>query len=111
MPPASQGQLRGRHKPRQRGSRKSKGWLSSLERCSLHPDELKLVLARAFDRAWARYYRPGQVRISPDIARPALANHLVQLAKGGLTDEGKLAAGGVLHLFSITPGERGNSSA
>ena len=35
-------------------------------------DELKLVLARAFDRAWARYYRPGRVRMSPDIARPAL---------------------------------------
>jgi hypothetical protein len=76
----------------------------------LDADELKLVLARAFDRAWARYYRPGRVRISPDIARPALANHLVQLAKDGVTDEGKLAAGGVLHLFAITPGEPGKLS-
>jgi hypothetical protein len=75
------------------------------------PDELKLVLARAFDRAWSRYYRPGRVRLSPDIARPALANHLVQMAKDGVTDEGKLAAGGVLHLFSITPDEPGNLSA
>jgi hypothetical protein len=66
----------------------------------LDPDELKLVLARAFDRARARY--------SPDVARPALANHLVQMAKDGVTDEGKLAAGDVLHLFSITPDEPGN---
>jgi thiamine pyrophosphate-dependent acetolactate synthase large subunit-like protein len=73
-------------------------------------DELKLVLARAFDRAWARYYRPGQVRIPPDVARPALAHHLVRLAKDGVTDEGKLAAGGVLHLFAITPGEPGKLS-
>ena len=77
----------------------------------MDPDELKLVLARAFDRAWARYYRPGQVTMSPDVARPALANHLVQMAKDGVTDEGKLAAGGVLHLFSITPDDHGNLSA
>jgi hypothetical protein len=49
------------------------------------PDELKLVLARALDRAWARYYRRGQVRISPDVARLALANHLVQMARDGHT--------------------------
>jgi hypothetical protein len=77
----------------------------------LDPDELKLVLARAFDRAWARYYRPGRVRISPEVARPALANRLVQMAKDGVTDEGRLAAGGVLHLLSITPDEPGNLSA
>ena len=52
----------------------------------MDPDELKLLLARAFDRAWARYYRPGQIRISPDDARTALANHLVQMAKEGVTD-------------------------
>ena len=71
-------------------------------------DELKLLLARAFDRAWARYYRPGRDTISPDIARPALATHLVQMAKDGVTDEDELATGGVLHLFSITPDEPGD---
>ena len=77
----------------------------------MEPDELKLVLARAFDRAWSRYYRPGRVRIPPDVARPELANHLVQLAKDGETDQDKLAAAGVVHLFSITPDEPGNLSA
>jgi hypothetical protein len=77
----------------------------------LDPDELKLVLARAFDRAWARYYRPGQIRISPDDARPALANHLVQMAKEGVTDEDELTASGVLHLLSITLDEPGNRNA
>ena len=77
----------------------------------MDPDELKLVLARAFDRAWARYYRPGQIRISPDDARPALANHLVQMAKEGVTDEDELTSSGVLHLFSITVDEPGNLNA
>jgi len=77
----------------------------------LDPDELKLVLARAFDRAWARYYRTGKIRISPDDARPALANHLVQMAKEGVTDEDELTASGVLHLLSITLDEPGNRNA
>ena len=70
-------------------------------------DDLKMVLARAFDRAWTRYYRMGRVTISPEVARPALANHLVKMTKDGVTDESKLAAGGVLHLISITPEESG----
>ena len=65
--------------------------------------ELKLLLARAFDRTWSRYYRPGRVTIASEEARPALANHLVQMAKDGVTDEGALAAGGLLHLISLTP--------
>jgi hypothetical protein len=76
----------------------------------LDSDELKLVLARAFDRAWVRYYQPGRVTIPPDIARPALANQLVKMAKDGVTDESKLAAGGVLHLVSLTPEEPGDVS-
>ena len=68
---------------------------------ALDPD-LKLVLARAFDRAWARYYQPGRVTISQDVARPALASYLVQMAKDGVTEEGPLAAAGVLHLISLT---------
>jgi hypothetical protein len=74
----------------------------------LDADELRLLLARSFDEAWARYYRPGWDTISPDMARPALASHLVQMAKDGVTDEGELAAGGVLHLLSITPNEPGD---
>ena len=77
----------------------------------LDPDELKQVLARAFDRAWARYYRAGRATIPPDIARPALANHLVKMAKDGVADENKLAAGGVMHLVALTPEEPGDFSA
>jgi hypothetical protein len=41
-------------------------------------DEFKLLLARAFDRAWKRYYRPSRLgAISESIARPALAKHLL----------------------------------
>jgi hypothetical protein len=67
------------------------------------PDETTLLLARAFDRAWARYYRPGRATIAPEVARPALATHLVEMAKDGTVDEGALAAGGLLHLISLTP--------
>jgi hypothetical protein len=67
-------------------------------------DDLTLVLARAFDRAFERYYLPGRSgRISEEIARPALARHLVAMAKEGVTDEDGLAAGGLLHLISLSP--------
>lgn len=65
--------------------------------------EMTRLLARAFDRAWDRYYRPGRVTIAPDVARPALANHLVEMAKQGTLEEGALAAAGLLHLISLTP--------
>ena len=65
--------------------------------------EMTRLLARAFDRAWDRYYRPGRVTIAPEVARPALASHLVEMAKEGTVDEGALAAGGLLHLISLTP--------
>jgi hypothetical protein len=67
-------------------------------------DELKLLLARAFDRAWKRYYRPTRIgAISPNIARPALAKHLIALAKEGVVSLEALAEGGLLHLVSLTP--------
>src|ERR1019366_3632142 len=67
-------------------------------------DELKLLLARAFDRAWKRYYRPTRIgAISPNIARPALAKHLIALAKEGVVSLEALAGGGLLHLVSLTP--------
>ena len=67
--------------------------------------EITQLLARAFDRAWARYYRPGRVTLAPEVARPALATHLVQMARDGTFEEGALAAGGLLHLISLTPDE------
>jgi hypothetical protein len=67
-------------------------------------DEFKLLLARAFDRAWKRYYRPSRVgAISASVARPALAKHLIALAKEGVVSVGALAEGGLLHLVSLTP--------
>ena len=70
----------------------------------LSDDEFKLLLARAFDRAWKRYYRPSRVgAISASVARPALAKHLVALAKEGVVSVGALAEGGVRHLVSLTP--------
>ena len=69
--------------------------------------EFTLVLARAFDRAWARYFRPGRAAISEEIARPAPTTHLVEMAKGGTLDEGELANGGFSHLVSLTPEDPG----
>ena len=78
----------------------------------MQPDpELTQLLARAFDRAWARYYRPGRTTIAPEIARPALATHLVEMAKDGTLEEGALAAGGLLHLISLTPEQPPDRSA
>jgi hypothetical protein len=70
-------------------------------------DEFKLLLAGAFDRAWKRYYRPSRVgAISASVARPALAKHLIALAKQGVVSADALAEGGLLHLVSLTPETR-----
>jgi hypothetical protein len=67
-------------------------------------EELTLMLARAFDQAWERYYLPGRVAtISEGIAGPSLARHLVAMVKEGVKEEDALAAGGLLHLISLTP--------
>ena|SRR5664280_597361 len=67
-------------------------------------DEFKLLLARAFDRAWKRYYRPSRIgAISESVARPALAKHLIALGKEGVVSLETLAEGGLLHLLSLTP--------
>jgi hypothetical protein len=66
-------------------------------------DELKL-LARAFDRACNRYYRPSRIgAISESVARPALAKNLIALAKEGMVSVDALAQNGLLHLVSLTP--------
>ena len=70
----------------------------------LEDSELKLLLARAFDIAWSKYYRPGRLTIASDVARPELANHLVEMARNGMT-EGTLSTSGVLHLIALTPKE------
>lgn len=67
--------------------------------------ELKLVMARAFDAAWLKYYRPGRVTMASEVARTALAKHLVEMAKNGTTDEAQLSASGLLHLITLTPSE------
>ena len=46
--------------------------------------DIRQSLARAFDRAWAAYYRPGRQTLSEDIARTELARRLVQLSKAGV---------------------------
>jgi hypothetical protein len=66
-------------------------------------DELTLRLARAFDLAWNRYYRPGRRgAIAESLARTSLAKQLIRLAKEGVSEEGALAEGGLRHLVSLT---------
>jgi hypothetical protein len=66
-------------------------------------DDVTVLLARAFDRAWNDYYVPGRRSpISEEIARPSLGRHLVAMAKQGVKEEGALATGGLLHLISLT---------
>ena len=57
------------------------------------------------------YYLPGRVTVSPNTGRTAIANYLVKMARDGVTDESKLAAGGALHLISLTPQEPSDWSA
>jgi hypothetical protein len=74
---------------------------------SLMPDEfsdqdIRLSLARAFDRAWDRYYRSGRLTVSRDIARTELAKRLVQLSKEGVRDENSLCTAALNHLHDLT---------
>jgi hypothetical protein len=64
--------------------------------------DIRRSLARAFDRAWDKYYRSGRVTLSQDIARTELARKLVELAKEGVRDEGQLSASGLTHLHQLT---------
>jgi hypothetical protein len=68
--------------------------------------ELTLLLARAFDLAWEQYYGPNHDGALPEeIARPALAKFLVDMANSGIRDESALAASGILHLVALTMGK------
>jgi hypothetical protein len=67
--------------------------------------DLTLLLARAFDLAWEQYYGPNQDGPLPEeVARPALAKFLVDMAKSGVKEERALAASGILHLVALTMG-------
>lgn len=63
--------------------------------------DIRRSLARAFDRAWAVYYRPGRLTLSQDIARTELARRLVQLSKDGVRDEKSLTIGALSHLSQM----------
>jgi hypothetical protein len=63
--------------------------------------DIRRSLARAFDRAWAVYYRPGRLTLNQDIARTELARRLVQLSKQGVRDEKSLTKGGLSYLSQI----------
>jgi hypothetical protein len=58
-------------------------------------------LARAFDKAWDRYYRVARLTMSQDMARTELARHLVQLSKQGVRDEESLSKAGFTHLCQV----------
>jgi hypothetical protein len=65
-------------------------------------NEFKLLLARAFDLAWEQFYGPDNSGPLPkDIARTALAEFLVDMAKSGVREEKALAASGTLHLVAL----------
>jgi hypothetical protein len=63
--------------------------------------DIRRSLARAFDRAWAVYYRPGRLTLNQDIARTELARRLVELSKQGVRDEKSLTKGGLSYLSQI----------
>jgi hypothetical protein len=66
--------------------------------------DIRRSLARAFDRAWDGYYRSGRKTVSQDVARTELARRLVQLSKEGISDEGRLASAGLIHLCQLALG-------
>ena len=63
--------------------------------------DIRMSLARAFDRAWDSYYRSGRLAVSQDLARTELARRLVQLSKEGLSDEDRLAKAALSHLCQL----------
>ncbi len=74
-------------------------------------EELINILARAFDAAWSDYHGGARSGLLPEkTARSALANYLVARAKEGTCDESTMAAAGLAHLISLTPGEMNDAS-
>jgi len=59
-------------------------------------------LVSAFKAVWIEYYQFGREgSVSQDIARPALAQFLVDKAREGISDEAALAEAGLYFLFSL----------
>lgn len=65
--------------------------------------DIRKSLARAFDRAWDRYYRSKRATMNQDVARTELARKIVQLSKQGVRDEWRLSAAALVHLHGLTP--------
>jgi hypothetical protein len=60
------------------------------------------ILVRAFKAAWEFYFQPNRsTPVLECLARPALAQFLVNKRKEGITDEPSLAAAGLEFLFSL----------
>jgi len=74
--------------------------ISSALSCFAMPEPIdKLLLARAFDLAWEQFYgSDNSAPLPEDIARPALAKFLVEMAKSGVREENALAGRGRLAL-------------
>jgi len=68
---------------------------------SSSPENIDL-LVRAFKAAWEFYFQPDRnTPVLECLARPALAQFLVDKAKEAITDEPSLAAAGLEFLFSL----------
>jgi hypothetical protein len=60
------------------------------------------TLVRAFKAAWDHYFQPGRDSgVLECLARPALAEFLVEKSRQGIDDEPSLAAAGLQFLFSL----------
>ncbi len=60
------------------------------------------LLVRAFKTAWVDYYQFGRDgSVSQEIARPALAQFLVDKSREGIKDEAALSEAGLYFLLSL----------
>jgi hypothetical protein len=67
----------------------------------LSPDHIELLI-RAFNSAWEYYFQPDRNGgVLECLARPALAEFLVNKLKEGIDDEPSLAVAGLQFLFSL----------
>ncbi len=70
-------------------------------------DEMKLTMARAFDRAWDKFVRvAAPVNDNDADLRASLAQHIVAMVREGEYDGGRLSAGGLVHLRALRDRDR-----
>jgi hypothetical protein len=81
----------------------SRNWTSFLaDDVGMSSPEHIDVLVRSFKATWAFYFRPDRnTAVLESLARPALAQFLVDKTREGMTDEPSLAAAGLEFLFSL----------